>query len=76
MNGKTNTYWIKATLGITALFFLRVHIDRKVWDLDVDLSLRIGEAANKRMTVRHLRTYMNWVQNVARQFGFYLPDNI
>jgi len=52
---------IKGTLGITGLYFLRVHIDKNVWHLDVGLAHPEGAIAFKGKTVRLLKCYMNWV---------------
>lgn len=51
----------KITLGITALFFWRVHIDKKVCDLDVELRLIFNEDINNIKSVRLLKSYMIWV---------------
>ena len=64
---------IKGTPGITGLSSPRVHIDGKVWHLDVGSSHPGAEAGPKGMAVRHLKRYASWVQNVVRQFGPYLP---
>jgi len=52
---------------------LRVLIDKRVWHLDVGLSHPGEEQGSKGLAVRQLKRYMSWVQNVARQFGLYLP---
>ena len=64
---------IKGTPGITGSSSPRVHIDGKVWHLDVGSSHPGAEAGPKGMAVRHLKRYASWVQNVVRQFGPYLP---
>lgn len=64
-------YQMKGTLGITGLYFLRVHIDRNVWYFDVGLLYPCGVAIAKGSVVRRLKQYMSWVQNVVKQFGFY-----
>ena len=64
---------IKGTPGITGLSSPRVHIDGKVWHLDVGSSHPGAEAGPKGMAIRHLKRYASWVQNVVRQFGPYLP---
>jgi len=64
-------YQMKGTLGITGLYFLRVHIDRNVWYFDVDLLYPCDGAVAKGSVVRRLKQYMSWVQNVVKQFGFY-----
>ena len=43
-----------------------------VCHLDVELAHPSGAAARKGLTVRQLKSYMIWVQNVVRQFGLYL----
>lgn len=63
---------IKNTLGITGSFVLRVHIDARVWHLDVDSSQPRGAEVPKGMTVRHLKWYVSWVQTAVRQVGLYL----
>lgn len=62
----------EVTLGITALFFLRVLIDKKVCDLDVELKFSLWGSGHKRRSVRPLNFYMIWVQTGASQVGFYL----
>src|SRR6202051_4752506 len=62
---------IKGTPGITGLSSPRVHIDGKVWHLDVGSSPPGGEAGPKGWAVRPLKRYASWVQNVVRQFGPY-----
>lgn len=52
---------IKGTLGITGLYFLKVHIDGNVWHLDVDLSHPGGAEAPKGFPVRELKWLMSWV---------------
>jgi len=59
-------------LGITGLYSSRVHIEKNVWHLDVGLEFPSGVEAAKGLAVRRLKLYMNWVQNVVRQFGLYL----
>ena len=51
---------------------LRVRIEGWVCDLDVGLAHPPGVDARKGWTVRPLRRYTSWVQNVVKQFGFYL----
>jgi len=51
---------------------LRVLIEKNVWHLDVGLEFPSGVEAAKGLAVRRLKLYMNWVQNVVRQFGLYL----
>jgi hypothetical protein len=62
---------IKGTLGITGLSCPRVHIDGKVWHLDVGSSHPGAEAGPKGWAVRPLKRHASWVQNVVRQFGPY-----
>ena len=62
---------IKGTPGITGLSSPRVHIDGKVWHLDVGSSHPGAEAGPKGWAVRPLKRYASWVQNVVRQFGLY-----
>ena len=63
---------IKGTPGITGLSFPRVHIDGRVWHLDVGSSHPGAEEGPKGLAVRQLKRYASWVQNVVRQFGPYL----
>jgi len=49
------------TLGITALPYLRVHIENKIWDLDVDSTSPPGEKSRKGSAVRRLKGYVSWV---------------
>jgi len=62
---------IKGTPGITGLSSPRVHIDGKVWHLDVGSSHPGAGAGPKGRAVRPLKRYASWVQNVVRQFGPY-----
>jgi hypothetical protein len=62
---------IKGTLGITGWSCPRVHIDGKVWHLDVGSSHPGAGEGPKGLAVRQLKRYVNWVQNVVRQFGPY-----
>ena len=64
---------IKGTPGITGLSSPRVHIDGRVWHLDVGSSHPGAVAGPKGWAVRPLKRYASWVQNVVRQFGPYLP---
>ncbi len=63
---------IIVTLGITGLFSLRVHIDGEVWHLDVGSSHPEAVECFEGWTVRPLKRYVSWVQNVVRQFGPFL----
>src|ERR1700722_8915146 len=70
--GSAGAQRIKGTPGITGSSSPRVHIDGKVWHLDVGSSHPGGGAAPKGSAVRRLKGYVSWVQNVVRQFGPYL----
>jgi hypothetical protein len=70
--GKAVDQRIKATPGITGLSPPRVHIDGEVWHLDVGSSHPGAGVGPKGWTVRPLKRYASWVQNVVRQFGPYL----
>ena len=70
-NGIAVAQRIKVTPGITGLSPPRVHIDEEVWHLDVGSSHPGAEAGPKGWTVRPLKWYASWVQNVVRQFGPY-----
>jgi hypothetical protein len=52
---------IKATPGITGLSCPRVHIDGKVWHLDVGSSHPGAEAGPKGWAVRPLKRHASWV---------------
>ncbi|KAK9081072.1 hypothetical protein Scep_031067 [Stephania cephalantha] len=69
-SGRAVAQRIKVTLGITG-FFPRVHIDGKVWHLDVGSSPPGAVVCSKGWAVRPLKRYVSWVQNVVRQFGPY-----
>ena len=73
VSGNAIAQRIKATLGITGLSLPRVHIDGEVWHLDVGSSHPGAGEGPKGLAVRQLKWYASWVQNVARQFGPYLP---
>jgi len=47
--------WIKGTLGITGLFYEKVHIGRKDWHLDVGSSHPGTEYGTKGFAVRKLK---------------------
>ena len=49
--------------------FTQIHIDPAVWYIAVGLGHPGGAGAAKGWVVHPLKTYMSWVQNVARQFG-------
>ena len=59
---------IKGTPGITGSSFPRVHIDGRVWHLDVGSSHPGAEAGPKGWAVRPLKLHASWVQNVVRQW--------
>lgn len=63
---------IKVTPGITELSSPRDHIDGKVCYLDVGSSHPGAGVGPKGLVVLQLKRYASWVQNVVRQFGFYL----
>src|SRR5512144_1102139 len=71
--GRAIAQRIKGTPGITGLSCPRVHIDGKVWHLDVGSSRPGAGVGPKGSAVRRLKWYASWVQNVVRQFGLYLP---
>src|SRR6266705_312282 len=71
--GRAVAQRIKGTPGITGLSCPRVHIDGKVWHLDVGSSHPGAGAGPKGRAVRPLKRYASWVQNVVRQFGPYTP---
>ncbi|RZP14462.1 MAG: hypothetical protein EVA32_02495 [Chloroflexi bacterium] len=62
---------MKATPGITGLSCPRVHIDGKVWHLDVGSSHPGAEEGPKGRAVRPLKRHASWVQSVVRQLGLY-----
>ena len=69
--GRSVAQRIKATPGITGLSCPRVHIDVKVWHLDVGSSHPGAGVGPKGWAVRPLKRHASWVQNVERQFGLY-----
>ena len=69
--GKAVAYRIKATLGKTGLSCPRVHIDGKVWHLDVGSSHPGAGEGPKGWAVRPLKRHASWVQTVVRQVGLY-----
>ena len=71
LSGKAIAHRIKATPGITGGCRPRVPIDGGVWHLDVGSSHPGAEAGPKGWSVRPLKRYVSWVQNVVRQFGPY-----
>lgn len=62
----------QVTLGITAQSYFRVHIDNRVYDLDVGSGHPNGAAAIKGSFVQRLKSYVIWVQTGVIQVGFYL----
>src|SRR5204863_2690667 len=72
--GRSVAQRIKATPGITGLSCPRVHIDGKVWHLDVGSSHPGAGVGPKGWAVRPLKRHASWVQNVVRQFGLYPPQ--
>ena len=71
-SGRVIAQRIKGTPGITGLSRPRVHIDDAVWHLDVGSSHPGAGEGPKGPSVRRLKRYVSWVQNVVRQFGLYL----
>src|SRR5438309_7069773 len=71
LNGKAGALRTKAITGITGLSCPRVHIDGKVWHLDVGSSHPGAGVGPKGWAVRPLKRHASWVQNVVRQFGLY-----
>src|SRR4029078_7076032 len=70
-NGSAVAHRIKGTPGITGLSFPRVHIDGRVWHLDVGSSHPGAGVGPKGWAVRPLKRYASWVQTVVRQVGLY-----
>ena len=64
---------IKGTPGITGLSSPRVHIDGRVWHLDVGSSHPGAVVGPKGWAVRPLKRYVSWVQNV-NYIAFYHRD--
>src|SRR5208283_763410 len=62
---------IKGIPGITGSSSPRVHIDGKVWHLDVGSSHPGAVEGPKGWSVRPLKRYVSWVQYVVRQYGPY-----
>jgi len=71
-SGNRLDHRIKGTPGITGSYFLRVPIDGNARHLDVGSSRPAAAGGRKGGTVRPRKRYVSWVQNVVRQFGFYL----
>lgn len=59
----------QATPGVTGLSSARVHIDHSVWYIAIGSGHPGGAGAAKGWVVHPSKTYVSWVQNVARQFG-------
>ncbi len=59
--GRAVAQRIKGTPGITGLSCPRVHIDGKVWHLDVGSSHPGAEVGPKGSAVRRLKRYVSWV---------------
>ena len=64
LDGKAVAQQIKGTPGITGLSPLSVHSGGEVWHLDVGSSHPGGGEAPKGRSVRPLKRYVSWVQNV------------
>ena len=62
--GRAVAQKIKVTPGITGSSCPRVHIDGKVWHLDVDFSQPGAVVRPKGWAVRPLKRNVSWVQNV------------
>ena len=60
-NGRAIAQRIKATPGITGLSSPRVHIDGKVWHLDVGSSHPGAVVGSKGWAVRPSKRYASWV---------------
>src|SRR6266536_794714 len=67
---------IKGTPGITGSSCPRVHIDGRVWHLDVGSSHPGAGVGPKGWAVRPLKRYASWVQNVVRQWIYALSINL
>ena len=67
-------FWLMklVTVGITALSFLRVLIEKRVCDLDVGPECPKDAAVFKGWSVRPLKFYVIWVQTGVSQVSFYL----
>ena len=61
LNGRAIAQRIKGTPGITGLSCPRVHIDGRVWHLDVGSSHPGAEVGPKGTAVRRLKWYVSWV---------------
>jgi len=69
--GIDGAYRIKATPGITEWSHPRVHIDGAVRYLDVGSAHPGAEEGPKGWSVRPLKRYVSWVQNVVRQLRLF-----
>ena len=61
LSGRARDYWIKVTLGITALFSPIVHIEAEVCDLDVDSRYPRAGEGSKGAAVLRIKSYVSWV---------------
>ena len=59
----------QVTPGVTDLSRARVHIDPAVWYIAVGSGHPGGAQASKGWVVHPLKSYVSWVQYVARQYG-------
>ena len=66
---KSQGYEILVVRRLLWNLFTQIHIDPAVWYIAVGLGHPGGAGAPKGWVVHPLKTYMSWVQNVARQFG-------
>ena len=74
-NGRAIAHQIKGTPGITGLSLPSVHSGGAVWHLDVGSSHPGGGEAPKGPSVRRLKWYVSWVQNV-NYIAFYRRNAI
>src|SRR5437773_12544309 len=68
LSGSAIAQRIKGTPVITGCSCLRVHIDGKVWHLDVGSSHPGAGVGLSGWAVRPLKRYVSWVENVVRLF--------
>ncbi|CAN6453905.1 unnamed protein product [Victoria cruziana] len=66
LSGRVVAQRIKFTLRITGRSSPRVHIDGKVWHIDVGSSPPGAVVHPKGWVVRPLKRYVSWVQNIMR----------
>lgn len=59
----------QATPGVTGWSRARVHIDPAPWYIAIGSGHPGGAGAAKGWVVHPSKSYVSWVQNVARQFG-------